>query len=224
MGPATVEETTIVDLWTGEREVIERLTSTCDFHGDVDEAVEVKTCRKTQARGKAAYQKRMAELLTRKSAPPVPSTGLPIEVTSTLLSSRPAGRPPHSVPVIDAAAERVHLYASSDGQWALATVAPREAGRNTALVLVPLVARLELRTAAPGAPSEVLTKLTAAGYAPTHTAVNPAPSEAAAICFLPGFEPEAAQVAGALGLQAEAVSRCAEPTPYGLTVFAGTRP
>jgi hypothetical protein len=224
MGPATVEETTIVDLWTGEREVIERLTSTCDFHGDVDEQLEVQTCRKTQARGKAAYQKRMAALLTRKSAPAQARTGLPVQVTAALLTSNPPGRPSHHVPVVDAAADRVHLYASTDGQWAVATVDPREGGHHTALVMLPLVARLEVVAAREGVASELTAKLTAAGYAPVRTVNSTKPVGAPAICFLPGFEAEAAQVAQALALPAEAVSRCVEPTASGLTLFAGARP
>ena len=226
MGPATVEETTIVDLWTGERDVIERLTSTCDFHGDVDEQVEVQTCRRTQARGKAAYQKRMAALLTRRSAPVEPTIGLPVQVTATELIASPSGRPAHRVPVVNAAPERVRLYASADGQWALATVSPPETGHNTALVLVPLVARLELRTAAEGANATALaTKLAAGGYSPAHRAVGPLPAGATTtICCLPGFEPEAAQVAQLLGLRPEAASRCVEPTPYALTVFAASGP
>ena len=216
-GSGSDEPSTVVDLWTQKVSHLSSGTSSCQSE---DDAV-AKRCQAEQKKAHAAFDKQWKRLVPGTTTQVHSAKGLPVQVANGTLTSTPPSRPSHALSVPGAAAETVHLYAAPDGQWAVAAIGTSEDSDPAKLYVVPLVARVDLLDAGAGAGiDETAKKLEQAGYKPSHTARAGSPHARTEVFFQAGFEPEAKEVAKALGLAAEAIQPCTWATAYGITVAA----
>ena len=134
------------------------------------------------------------------------------------------GRPSKVVVRTDTTAPKsLRVTWSSDEQFAVALAGRQGADQYNKLIALPGIAQVDLLDAGAGAKLEELVKrLTAASFAPTHQGKAKNVRPKSAIFVLPGFEPDGKAIAEALGLPPEAVGPLMWASPYAVTVAAGS--
>lgn len=107
---------------------------------------------------------------------------------------------------------------SADEQW-VAYVPPGSLHAS----LYPAIARVDVLDAGAGKKlTELVKKLEAAGYAPSHQGKAKTPRATSEIFVKKGFEEDGKLVAKALGLPEGAVKPLTWPSPYAVTIAAGS--